>query len=106
MQIYDESESLWLVEVVPGEGQYAGHGLLDDRAWRALAPKLQVLQINSAIMGCQFDRRWVLKMGIKCQGGIEHLREVIITLHDNDQCEESCRYEKVLPSKLGYPSLR
>lgn len=56
-QIYDENESLWLVEVVPGEGQYAGHRLLDDRTWHALVPKLQALQMSSAVVSCQYDRR-------------------------------------------------
>lgn len=62
-QIYDENESLWLVEVVPGEGQYAGHRLLDDRTWHALVPKLQALQISSAVVSCQYDRRFCARQG-------------------------------------------
>ncbi|KAK8741348.1 hypothetical protein OTU49_002623 [Cherax quadricarinatus] len=62
-QVYDENESLWLIEVVPGEGQYAGHRVLDDRAWHTLVPKLQVLQVSSAVVSCQYDRRFCAKQG-------------------------------------------
>ncbi|KAG7160686.1 E3 ubiquitin-protein ligase RNF103-like, partial [Homarus americanus] len=62
-QIYDENESLWLIEVVPGEGQYAGHRVLDDRSWHALVPKLQVLQVSSAVVSCQYDRRFCARQG-------------------------------------------
>ena len=55
--MYEEKESIWLVEVIPGEGQYAGHRVLDDRAWYSLSPKLQALQINGAIISCQYDRK-------------------------------------------------
>ncbi|XP_042864257.1 E3 ubiquitin-protein ligase RNF103-like [Penaeus japonicus] len=62
-QVYEENESLWLVEVVPGEGQYTGHRLLDDRSWRILTPRLQALQISSAVISCQFDRRFCARQG-------------------------------------------
>lgn len=59
-QVYDEDETVWVVEVVPGEGQYAGHRLLDDRAWRSLTPKLQALHVGTAVLFCQYDRRLVV----------------------------------------------
>ncbi|KAK7085431.1 hypothetical protein SK128_025243, partial [Halocaridina rubra] len=62
-QVYEEKESIWLVEIIPGEGRYAGHRLLDDRAWFALSPKLQPLNINTAILSCQYDRRFCARQG-------------------------------------------
>lgn len=56
-QIYEENETLWVVEVVPAEGPYAGHRVLDDRTWHALMPRLQALQVDGAILTCQYDRR-------------------------------------------------
>ena len=57
VQIYDENETMWVVEVVPAEGQYAGHRILDDRTWHALTPRLQTLQVDGAVLSCQYDRR-------------------------------------------------
>lgn len=62
-QVYEESESIWLVEVIPGEGQYVGHRLLDDRTWRTLTPKMTAIGINTAVVSCQYDRRFCARQG-------------------------------------------
>lgn len=62
-QIYDENETVWVVEVVPAEGQYAGHRILDDRTWHALMPRLQTLQVDGAVLACQYDRRFCARQG-------------------------------------------
>lgn len=62
-QIYDENETLWVVEVVPAEGPYAGHRVLDDRTWHALMPRLQALQVDGAILTCQYDRKFCAHQG-------------------------------------------
>ncbi|XP_068237551.1 E3 ubiquitin-protein ligase RNF103-like [Palaemon carinicauda] len=83
-QIYEEKESIWLVEVVPGEGQYAGHRVLDDRAWHSLSPKLQTLHINGAIVSCQYDRRFCARQGWSHP-------QLLLILPSNDQSEKSSR---------------
>lgn len=57
-QVEDTKDSVWLVQVVPSEGN--GEPLLDDYKWHVVRRHVAPFAIRTGVFNCKLDRRFVL----------------------------------------------